>query len=87
MEFSKYLKRKYPKNYVGKELRRFKKKNKNSIITNGNLKASENLNLTTPENLNANENLNLTTPENSNLNVSENNTKKSKDPNSSNIGY
>ena len=89
IEFGKYLKKKYPKNYIGKELRRFKKKNKNSIITNGNLKPSENLNLTIAENLNIPENLNLATTENSNinLNVTENNTKKSKDPNSSNIGY
>jgi hypothetical protein len=96
IEFGKYLKKKYPKNYIGKELRRFKKKNKNSIITNGssseNSKASENLNLNlNNENSNASEI--LTTNEKSNVNVNgsgnvnENNTKKSKDPNGSNIGY
>jgi P4 family phage/plasmid primase-like protien len=35
-EFGKYLKKKYPKNYIGKELRRFKKKNKNNVIVNSN---------------------------------------------------
>jgi putative DNA primase/helicase len=82
MEFSKYLKRKYPKNYVGKELRRFKKKNKNSIISNSN--SSANLNstetVTVTGNTNANEILNSKASEN----VNENNTKKSKD---GNIGY
>ena len=67
MEFSKYLKRKYPKNYVGKELKRFKKKNKNSIISNSTGIVTEN----------TIENVNSKVTEN----VNENNTKKSKDGN------
>jgi P4 family phage/plasmid primase-like protien len=80
MEFSKYLKRKYPKNYVGKELRRFKKKNKNSIISHSNTNENLNAVATATENTNAIEISNS----NSNGNLNENNTKKSKD---GNIGY
>jgi hypothetical protein len=70
MEFGKYLKKKYPKNYVGKELKRFRKKGKNSIILNpnptvninGSVNSSINANINA--NANANADTNITSVEN-----------------------
>ena len=68
MEFGKYLKKKYPKNYVGKELKRFRKKGKNSIILNPNptvnINGSVNSSINANINANANADTNITSVEN-----------------------
>ena len=72
MEFGKYLKKKYPKNYVGKELKRFRKKGKNSIIlnpnpsvsVNGSVNASINANINASVNANINADANVISTEN-----------------------
>jgi P4 family phage/plasmid primase-like protien len=66
MEFGKYLKKKYPKNYVGKELKRFRKKGKNSIILNPNPTVNINgsVNSSINANINANADTNITSVEN-----------------------
>ncbi len=58
MEFGKYLKKKYPKNYVGKELKRFRKKGKNSIILNPNPSVSVNGSINASINASVNANIN-----------------------------
>jgi P4 family phage/plasmid primase-like protien len=74
MEFGKYLKKKYTKNYIDKKLKRFRKKNKSNIILNSNSSSNININNSGNNNFGINmENINNSSSNNSSSNNSSSN--------------